>query len=64
MPKPFDASSKHLIEAHPASWLALVGLDPDQPVSVIDAELSIVTAEADKILRLERPTPWILHLEL
>lgn len=63
MAKPFDAALKELIGAYPLDW-ARVGLDVSGPVSVVDAELSTVSADADKILRLEEPTPWLLHLEL
>ena len=45
----------------------LVGLGAAQargPVRVIDSDLATVTADADKVLLVEDPTPWILHVEL
>jgi hypothetical protein len=33
-------------------------------VRVIDSDLATVTAEADKVLLVQEPQPWILHLEL
>lgn len=38
MPKPFDAASKHLIEARPRDWLELAGF----PVPSSEDDLSIV----------------------
>ena len=64
MAKPFDATLKHLLEAYPDHWLRLLGFHTAGPAAVIDADLSTVTAEADKVLRLAAPEPWLLHLEL
>jgi predicted transposase YdaD len=63
MPKPFDASTKHLLETRPADWLEYLGL-PRAPVEVTDADLSTVTAAADKVLRVIGPSPWLAHVEL
>jgi predicted transposase YdaD len=64
MPKPFDATLKDLVETYPRDWLAQLGLPASLPVEVIDADLSTVTAQADKVLRIHEATPWLLHLEL
>ncbi len=64
MPKPYDASLRSLIDQFLPDWLALVPRQPIGPVRIIDANLSTVTAEADKVLLIEDPQPWILHLEL
>ena len=32
-------------------------------VQVVDADLSTITTEADKILRIEEPEPWMVHVE-
>jgi predicted transposase YdaD len=64
MAKPFDATLKELVETYPHDWLAQLGLPSDQPVEVIDADLSTITTQADKLLRLQEPTPSLLHLEL
>jgi hypothetical protein len=60
----YDASMKVLVETHLDDWLALVPRKPTGPVRLIDADLATVTADADKILLIEDPVPWILHLEL
>ncbi len=62
MSKPFDATTKHLVETQPGDWLEYVGLTAAS-VDVIDADLSTVTAAADKILRVRDPSPWLVHLE-
>ncbi|MCY2966008.1 MAG: hypothetical protein NT069_20650 [Planctomycetota bacterium] len=62
MSKPYDAILKHLPEDYPQDWAQFVGVNG--PVSVIDADISTVTAAAaDKVLRVDEPDPWILHLE-
>src|SRR5437764_15009208 len=63
MPQPFDASTKYLIEAQPADWLEYLGL-PRADVDVIPADLSTVTAAADKVLRVRAGEPWLAHVEL
>lgn len=63
MPQPFDASTKYLIEAQPADWLEFLDL-PRADVDLIPADLSTVTAAADKVLRVQAPTPWLAHVEL
>src|SRR5262249_868567 len=34
------------------------------PVQVVNSDLSTVTAEADKVLRVEAIEPWLIHIEL
>jgi hypothetical protein len=64
MAKPFDATTKELLEADPPAWLNYLGLHPIGPVEVIDAELSTVTAEADKVYRVGGPEPYLVHVEM
>jgi predicted transposase YdaD len=64
MAQPFDITLKHLLEAHPADCLRLVGLPTTAPVEVIDADLATVIAEADKVFRVKDPHPWLMHFEL
>ena len=59
MSKPFDATTKRLLELDPAGWLTCVGLPVTGPVRAVDSDLSTVTAEADTILQVgEPPTTW------
>jgi predicted transposase YdaD len=60
---PFDATTKELIESRPEDWLQFVGLS-GAVVRVVDADVSTVTAAADKALLVSDPTPWLAHLEL
>jgi predicted transposase YdaD len=62
VPKPFDATTKHLVTSQPADWLEYVGL-PRASVEVIEADLATVTAAADMVLRVRTPTPYLVHLE-
>src|SRR5205823_5585325 len=63
MPQPFDATTKDLVETHPEDWLEYLGLRR-AAVEVVDADVSTVTAAADKVLRVLEPDPWLMHLEL
>jgi len=63
-PRPFDVSARELIDRDPASWLAWAGLPPDGPVQPLDSEVSTVLAEVDKILRVDGPSPSIVHFEV
>ena len=68
MPKPYDAITKHLIDSHPADWLALVGVSGADiealDVDLVDSDLSTVTSQADRVLRINSPEPSLQHLEL
>jgi hypothetical protein len=57
MPKHFDAVLKHLVETYPTSWVAVAGLSVAGAVDVIDADVSTVTAGADKVIRVNTATP-------
>ena len=63
MPKPFDAATKMLVQAHPADWVALAGFPAASKVEVVEAEVSTVTSAADKVIRVHAPRPYICHLE-
>ena len=60
----YDVTAKHLLEADPVAWLSYVGLAPTGPVAVVDADLSTVLAEADKVVRVAGTSPWLVHLEV
>jgi predicted transposase YdaD len=63
VPHRFDAILRHLPEEYPQDWAQLAGVEPSFPVAVIDADLSTVTAAADKVLQIGERDPWLLHLE-
>lgn len=64
MSKPYDATSKDLIESGPEAWVTFFGR-PTGPgrATTIDADVSTVTAGADKVIRVEDDPAWVLHLE-
>ena len=65
MSKPYDATTKDLLTERPRDLLTFLGL-PDAAryeVEAIDADLSTVTAAADKILRVNAPKPYLAHVE-
>ncbi len=65
MSKPYDSTSKELIETDPAGWVTFLGC-PVTPsdVRLVDADVSTITAEADKVIRVDGPEPWLLHLDI
>lgn len=63
-PRPFDVTTRQLIEQDPVSWLRWIGLPVSDPVHAVDSEVSTVLAEVDKVLRVEAATPWYAHIEV
>ncbi len=63
MSKPFDATTKHLIEFDPLGWLRFAGL-PGTSAELIDADLSTVTSAADRVMLVRWPLPYVAHFEL
>lgn len=61
--KPFDSTLKELAERRPRPWMSLLLGRPVGDVQVINADLSTITAEADKLFRVGDPRPWIVHTE-
>jgi len=64
MAKPFDATLKELLERYPSDWLAQLGMTAAGTVELIDADLSTITTQSDKLIRVNDPDPWLLHIEL
>ena len=66
MPKPFDATLNALIDLRPGDWAEafgrLAGIPPG-PSTVLDTDLA-TTLQADKLFRIDGPSPSLLHLEL
>ena len=64
MSKSFDATLKELVGKYPADWLACLGIKTAGHIDVIESDLSTVSMQADKVLLIHDPMPWILHIEL
>jgi predicted transposase YdaD len=68
MPKPrkrYDATTRNLFDLGPADWPGYLRVAiPDRArVEVIDSNVSTVTAETDKVLRVVGDPSWIIHVE-
>lgn len=65
MSKPFDATTRNLVAMNPADWLAFLGCPVADPgrIRLIDSNLSTISPEVDRVLRLEDPSPWLWHFE-
>jgi predicted transposase YdaD len=68
MARPFDATLKDLVDAYAADWAVFLrqqlGLPIDGPAEVIESDVSTVSAQADKVFRVQSPEPALIHLEL
>ncbi len=60
----FDVSAKELVWDDPTAWLDRLGIGPTGPVTVIDSDITAVTAAADKVIRVDAPQPYLVNLEL
>jgi len=64
MSHPYDAVTKYLAQDRLADWLPFTGQTTTATLEVIDADVSTVTAAADRVLRVNETPPWLMHLEL
>ena len=64
MPHRYDAAVKTLIEQYPLDWLRRLGVPVEGAVTLVEADLSTVSADADRLLRIEAPEPTLVDLEL
>lgn len=64
MSKDFDATTRYLLEVDPRAWLEYVGIETTAPIEIINSDLSTITTEADKVIRIAAAEPWLVHLEL
>ena len=62
MATPFDATTKELVRFRPQDWLQLLGLPP-APCQLVDADLATVSTEADRLIRVQGDTPYLVHIE-
>jgi predicted transposase YdaD len=63
VPKPFDASTKFLVELHPEDWVEFLNL-PRGVARLVDADISTITAAGDRIVEVKAPREtYGLHLE-
>lgn len=61
------AATKYLIDLSPKDWLSLAGITvpSDAVLEPLDADLSTVSADADRLIRVTNvPTPCLYHIEL
>ncbi|MFN0073771.1 MAG: hypothetical protein ACKVVP_20005, partial [Chloroflexota bacterium] len=63
MPGPFDITVKYLVQTYPRAWLHLLGHVAPGAVDILDSNLASVVAEADKVVRVDAPAPYLVHLE-
>ena len=59
---PFDATTKQLVESRPQDWIRLLKL-PGDAVEIIGADLATISTQADRVVRVLSPVPYLLHIE-
>ena len=59
----FDVSAKELVWDGPAALLDRLGIGPPGPVEVIDSNITALTADADKVIRVGGPKPYLVNVE-
>jgi hypothetical protein len=62
VPKVFDATLKGMLETPPEGWVRLAGYSTAKAF-VIDADVSIYTGAADKVIRVHEKPSWLMHVE-
>jgi hypothetical protein len=60
----FDVATKELLWDDPAAWLERFGIGPPGPVEVIDSDITVLTAAADKVIKVGGPDPYLVNVEL
>ena len=58
-----DVSAKELVWEGPAAFLERFAGGPPGPVTVIDSDITTLTAAADKVLRVDALEPYLVDLE-
>jgi hypothetical protein len=64
MPKPYDVTTRDLLQRDPLSWLAYLRLEAGGPIQVIDTDVSTVPAEADQVYRVGGRRSHLIHIEM
>ena len=62
MTKPYDVTTKQLVETDPMAWIRLLNM-PGEKATLVNAELSTVTSNADRIIKVSNPD-YLMHIEL
>ncbi len=63
MPKPFDATTKELLESDPQVWLEMLLGRELGDLRILNVDLSTITTGADSVLLVAELEPWLVHLE-
>jgi predicted transposase YdaD len=58
-----DVSTKELVWDDPAACVQRFAGAPTGPVTVIDSDITTLTASADKVLRVDGPEPYLVNIE-
>ncbi len=64
MPKPYDVTTKDLLQRDPPSWMAYFRLSAGGPIEAIAADVSTVPAETDQVYRVGGRGPHLVHIEM
>ncbi len=60
----FDVSAKELIWDDPVAWLDRLGVATVGSVTVVDSDITTLTAASDKVIRVEGPQSYLVNIEV
>src|SRR5204862_6333663 len=63
MPLRFDATLKDLARRDPAAFVAQFDAPPTEPVTLLNVDLSTVTAAAELVFGIGQPVREIIHID-
>ena len=61
--KPYDATARTLIGTRPKDWLRFLNLPVVEPITLLDTDVSVVTAATDGLLQVGDKKPFGVHFE-
>jgi predicted transposase YdaD len=64
MSKPYDVTTKDLLQRDPASWMAYFRLNAVGPIQTIATDVSTVPAETDQVYRVGGRGSHLVHIEM
>src|SRR5271155_4632210 len=64
MPKPYDVTTKDLLQRDPSSWMAYFRLKAGGPIQAVATDVSTFLAETDQVYSVGGRGPHLVHIEM
>jgi predicted transposase YdaD len=59
----YDSVLKRLLDGDPTAWTKLLDLEGIGPLTLVDTEFHTTSARVDKLIHVEAPQKWLIHIE-